>query len=333
MEPTTTRLSRPDLMGRRAFSAPSRRGFTLAELLVVIGIMLVLMAILLPMLSKIRANAQRVSIASDLVGIAQALDQYKHDWGDYPRTTTDIPTTVSGSAASGPSSGGVVLCWALIAPGPASQDGAGQKVAAGGTDMGAPGFRPSGVYNNASLGTQYQGKVYGPYLNVERYRYGVLANPTSSSPQLNLAAPSTQVDDTNTYIADSQGNAILYFPAITNVVPGQGSPPATLVGLDKIGQPLNLQSPHHVYNYNDNVPPLLTSITAPFPPMCSLTPNILNLQLGANTPQQVITPFLLISAGHDGRFGPSLNAGAAAGDDDDVAYPDVLAPVPPGTTP
>src|SRR5689334_8916729 len=59
---------------------PSRRAFTLVELLVVIAIIALLIAILLPALSKTRALSNRVKCSSNLRQLVVATTLYANDF-------------------------------------------------------------------------------------------------------------------------------------------------------------------------------------------------------------------------------------------------------------
>jgi prepilin-type N-terminal cleavage/methylation domain-containing protein len=129
-----------------ATSRSKSRGFSLIELLVVIGIILILAGIALPMLIKAYSYASKSKARADLNTIAVALSAYKADFGDYPRPVNDT-TTYRGARA---------LCQALVAPGTAAQDGADGL-----------GFR-----ERAGMGP-----VRGPYLQMDRFK---LAQPDSA---------------------------------------------------------------------------------------------------------------------------------------------------------
>jgi prepilin-type N-terminal cleavage/methylation domain-containing protein len=79
----TVRIVDPTVRPRpRAQGASGGSGFTLVELLVVIGVIAVLIALLLPALSRARSHSRFVACKAQMHAILQAHRQYGVDWRD-----------------------------------------------------------------------------------------------------------------------------------------------------------------------------------------------------------------------------------------------------------
>lgn len=61
-----------------------KSGFTIVELLTVIGIMAMLVALLIPAVTAVRLTAKRVSQKAQFASIEMSLTAFKTDYGDYP---------------------------------------------------------------------------------------------------------------------------------------------------------------------------------------------------------------------------------------------------------
>ncbi len=159
--------------------------FTLAELIAVIGIIILLVGIALPAIINGYRSAERNRVAADLQMISAALEAYRADFGDYPRLTS---ATRDGSLAN--PYGAQILCWALMAPGQSTVDG----------------YDGFGFRTRSST----QGRVYGPYLQPDKFKL------SQKYPNFTLRADgssTTTQADNSSVLLDRFNNPILYYPA------------------------------------------------------------------------------------------------------------------------
>lgn len=97
---------------------PNERGFTLLELLIVLGILSVLLGLLYPTISKAQEIIRRTRTRDRIREISLALEKFKQDFGQYP-PSKDAPLSTRSGAGNlmfylmGPSGNG----WGLEAGG------------------------------------------------------------------------------------------------------------------------------------------------------------------------------------------------------------------------
>lgn len=256
----------------------SRRGFTLVEMLVVVGIIVLLISILVPMAMHSYRVAVRTRMHADLQTIGNALEAYKTDFGDYPRL---------GYQPKAPS-GAVLLCWALVAPGPANQDG-----------FNGPGFQ-----------IRAGGRKYVSYLSTGTFRIGDTNNPT-------LVAS----DYTNT-INDKYDHPILYFAATPNADPKVGYVRDYVVPAPTAHTTSN---PPPMFNHMDNANVVTQTGGNPSPALSLMDMQVILGDLNHNgvidpteTGAAVGVPYLLWAAGPDEKYGVVPVSAGKTGKSDDV---------------
>ncbi len=308
----TRRTSAPssNRTGRRP--AP---GFTLVELLVVIGIIVLLLALLSPMIARAYRNAERARVSADLNAISAALEAYKQDFNSYPVPSynstygTATPTPSSGVAPQRPNppTGAQLLCQALIGPCPKTDIRAGsQRPIQDGVD--GAGFRVrrfpgvDGQMNTAD--DDLNSKAYPPYLETGRFKIG---DPEDTSSTLT---------DPERYgltftILDRYRRAILYFPA-------HGKP-----NIRENNGFVGLQADRPLFWADDN------PIEPNSPTQAALTLEKMRLFLGDTSKNGKIDggevavfqgPYILWSTGPDETYGPIAGE---AGDTNQLDAPDV----------
>jgi type II secretory pathway pseudopilin PulG len=333
--------------------ANKRSAFTLIELLVVVGIIVLLIAVLIPVVMRSMRSGARMRAQADFQTIGFALDAYKQDFGDYPR----LPVQTSGASAGQPmeNTGAATLGKALLGPygdgltptgsldtldpptwqssvaynpGDCVGDGSGKNyyvtliTNTGQTVSNADYYAPFNPLDGAdgpgfrtrtpAAGTLPQGKVWGPYL-----------------------APG-KVKNQGVFLLDSYGGPILYFPArpaTPNLSPSPAPATAANGGSPYVDLPASGSAAVLcLYNAYDNLQAFRRQgVSSEDPPGGSADLIVLNrirIMFGdynnngaidptANPSETAVTlPFVLMSAGSDGQFGPTSLFSTSTGKDD-----------------
>lgn len=291
------------------------RGFTLIEILVVIGIIALITAIAVPAIMASYKKARNIKTAADLQAISTALEAYHTDFGDYPRV-------------GALSSGFAVLGQTLISPGPsggplptlgASPYRAGRVastgvpgsgsyaefVCFGKPDPSGEGFSTTATQSDVTTWAPFAvsdgkdgpgfkarmgGKAYGPYLQPDKFKLEGMA------------------------ILDGWGNPILYFPARPGKIAQDTTGP---------GWPLISGGAGSVYNPADNVSFFLRGTEAVNVPadatkalkrmdaICVRTSANFDGVINAGESAATTGSYMLWSAGANGTFGATYDTATA----------------------
>lgn len=84
------------------------RGFSLIELLIVIAIILIILSIALPQMSKSRMNAQEMAAVAEISTINKAEVQYYSQFGQYATSLSQLGPPPASGGAEGPQAAGLI---------------------------------------------------------------------------------------------------------------------------------------------------------------------------------------------------------------------------------
>jgi prepilin-type N-terminal cleavage/methylation domain-containing protein len=93
---------------RERFKGRQQAGFSLIELLIVIAIILIILSIALPQMSKSRMHAQEMAAIEELGTINKAEIQYYSQFNQYATSLAQLGPPATVGAAEGPANAGLI---------------------------------------------------------------------------------------------------------------------------------------------------------------------------------------------------------------------------------
>lgn len=283
-------------------NVPPRRGFSLTELLVVIGIIVLLIGLLLVALGGVRERAKQTDTESIMRTFGAACEQFQMEHGFYPGIVPERVLAQAGAAAKFTSTENALLHmtggYRVLPPNASAQETNeydnydGQEILLG---TGATQWKLKVDINKIGEGPLINGKPYAPYFTISGNEVGVAAGQWNN--------PSVNVPD----LLDSWEMPILYFRRLRPDGPLVGnataSPPPqfTLAGQSGyIGSTaLGGRSVNQVYDAGNNVPGSILSV---FNPVDQGDLNLARIIEHPALPGQPRGAFMLLSPGPDSVY-------------------------------
>jgi len=250
----------------------NRRGFTLIEILVTIGIVVLLIGVTLPAVNKARSSAARSRIAADMQAIATGMTAYHADFHAYPAVGAgDVGWRVLAIAMAGRENAGVD-----------GHNGDGFKTIAAQAG-------PDGVFGTSD--DIESGPVRGPYIAVDKFRF--LKPPAPPATITALGIMPTEYDESVVEGAGYAFTPMLYYVARSSK-PRLGDAAGGYV----------TSTANSLYDHRQNdADPLNTRKLAIADMQRMMGDRDNSGTIGTNEKPATESPFILWAAGRDGRYG------------------------------
>ena len=287
-----------------------KKGFTMVELLVVLGIIALLIGLLLPALSSVRNVAKQTKQKAQFTAIELALIAFKNDHGDYPPSDRSSHVTgVANDYGGAQKLAEALLGWDLLGFHPKTAWRADGLDAAGGP----------GTYDPLKTrGTNTLDERKGPYLELattSAFKLVDLFKPFATGP---LAPDTYVICDVFTAqrvtlfkgidpltnrpltVTERAGSPVLYYRANTSSKKCEAADPG-----NSIYNILDNQSLVELGSVRDRRLHPLSNPSVFYSPNTGPTPGILDPRITARFWPYRPDSYILISAGVDGLYGTS----------------------------